>query len=61
MHRKERDLEMMEATGCIRSTRLLGVGMGSGGGRGLRGNCLVGHSGQMTFIGDFSHQTVCAN
>ena len=52
---------MMEATGRVRSTRLLGVGVGSDGGRGLRGNCLVGNSVQMTFIGDFSHQTICAN
>lgn len=46
----------MEATDCVRSTCLLG----SGGGEDS-GICLVGHSGQMTFIGDFSHQTVCAN
>lgn len=50
----------MEATVRVRSTRLLGVGVGSSGGEDL-GICLVGHSGQMTLIGDFSHQTICAN
>ena len=50
----------MEATVRVRSTRLLGVGVGSGGGEDS-GICPVGHSGQMTFIGDISHQTVCAN
>ena len=42
MCRKERHLDMMEATGRVRSTRLLGVGVDSGGVEDW-GICLAGH------------------